>query len=519
MKPSDLKSINGLLPILIFTLFISPFANAVASTFTSAGSGSWSTPATWTVSGGNAGSDIPTASDDVIILSGHTIDITAPGTIASLRVTGTLNVNIPNGILKTNNVVANNGATTGNINITSGNLRVEKLINLTNLLVTIDGASSSVTYGEDKDFIRTNEYIRVKNSGKLILENIGKGSGSVKRDYNLGNITFPIGTSDGTTFSYTPVLINNRDSRPATIRATIAVTVSNGVLRNGYDGAPIATNAVNRTWSVNVLYGDADLEAYFYWNQPNELPSFNPVNSMVALYSQGVWDMNVPTSLNPTARVASIAGLTNIVTGQVSLPTTFPLMSIVGGGINPLPVELVNFNAVKKNSEVALTWETASEKNNTGFEVQSSMDGKNFEKIGFVASQNNTSSSLQRYAFTDKVSNKEGMVYYRLKQIDLDGTVAFYNAKVVDLGRFSYVATAYPNPFQNAFKLSLEAPASGHANLVVTDLTGKVVYAGNQELLKGQNTLEINLKDVPTGLYLLKAATGSQTYMKTLLKQ
>ncbi len=187
--------------------------------------------------------------------------------------------------------------------------------------------------------------------------------------------------------------------------------------------------------------------------------------------------------------------------------------------LNPLPVELVSFKAVKKNAEVALTWETASEKNNTGFEVQSSTDGKNYERIGFVASANGTSSSLQRYAFTDKASNKEGLAYYRLKQIDLDGTFEFFAAKVVDLGRTGSAVSAYPNPFQNQFAVNLTSTVAEAAVITVTDMTGKTVYATTAQLQKGSNTLNVTLKDQPAGIYMLNATAGNQTYINRLVKQ
>ena len=187
--------------------------------------------------------------------------------------------------------------------------------------------------------------------------------------------------------------------------------------------------------------------------------------------------------------------------------------------MTPLPVELVSFTAAKKNNEVALTWETASEKNNTGFEVQASADGKNYEALAFVASQNGNATSAQRYAYTHKTGNREGLMYYRLKQVDMDGTFEYYNAKVVDLGRLSFTASAYPNPFVDAFKVELQTTTSETATILLTDLTGKVIFHTQRDLAKGANVLEIGIKDQPAGLYLLKATTGNQTYINRLVKQ
>ncbi len=220
----------------------------------------------------------------------------------------------------------------------------------------------------------------------------------------------------------------------------------------------------------------------------------------------------VRNAISPTYAAAQAGGSKELITGTA---TQF----LISQTIAALPVELVSFKAVKNTSGVSLTWETASEKNNTGFEVQSSTDGKNYERIGFVASVNGTSSSLQRYAFTDKASNKEGLAYYRLKQIDLDGTFEFFTAKVVDLGRTGSAVSAYPNPFQNQFAVNLTSAVAEAAVITVTDMTGKTVYTTTAQLQKGTNTLNVTLKDQPAGIYMLNATAGNQTYINRLVKQ
>jgi hypothetical protein len=190
-----------------------------------------------------------------------------------------------------------------------------------------------------------------------------------------------------------------------------------------------------------------------------------------------------------------------------------------GTKITPLPVELTSFTAVKKAGEVSLAWETASEKNNTGFEVQISLDGKNYEALTFVASKNGNATSSQRYAFAHKTAGKEGLVYYRLKQVDMDGKFEYFTAKVVDLGRATASVNTFPNPFQNQFELNLTAATAEKSQITVTDMTGKTVYAAEQNLTKGANTLKVELKNQPAGLYLLKATTGNQTYTNRLVKQ
>ena len=98
-----------------------------------------------------------------------------------------------------------------------------------------------------------------------------------------------------------------------------------------------------------------------------------------------------------------------------------------------LPVELVTFKGEKRNRENVLFWETASETNNRGFEVEISNDGSHFEKMAFVKGRG-TTSELQNYNFTHTLNAKQnGVLYYRLKQLDNDGK--FEYSKIIEIGR------------------------------------------------------------------------------------
>ncbi len=567
------------LPLILFLLiFSSTFA--VASTFTSKAPllvNEWSASTSWDKSNITPGTTnlVPTVGDDVIILDGHIIRADMTISIANLQIQGTLRFKQPNqitvagdvvlsGRLAANNLIlqptstftfkdggvmpvlaygnviveipSNSTLITDNINATSssafpgirgslkvksGNLLINSIFDLTGLPVSIEGSAASITFGGENEIVRVNEFITLTHGGKLIIENIGKGV-SPKRQ---GNITFPVGTPDNSIpaiTTFTPVIINNKDSNTATFKGNFAVTVNHGIFKEGTEGTPLTTNAINKTWQVSLLSGESNATIRFGWNAGDELPGFNINNSTVAQFVNNRWDLLPVEILNTTNRRIGIAEVTGAVSANppagVDPTVYFPRYSILDGPLTTLPVELLSFKAVKKNAEVALTWETASEKNNTGFEVQSSTDGKNYERIGFVASANGTSSSLQRYAYTDKISNKEGLVYYRLKQIDLDGTFEFFTAKVVDLGRLGTAITAYPNPFRNQFELLLETASTEPAQISVTDITGKTVYAATLPVQRGANKLKVALDNQPAGLYMLKASTGNQTFTSKLLK-
>ncbi|MBC6697449.1 T9SS type A sorting domain-containing protein [Hymenobacter puniceus] len=178
---------------------------------------------------------------------------------------------------------------------------------------------------------------------------------------------------------------------------------------------------------------------------------------------------------------------------------------------SPLPVTLTAFAAKRIGTNAEITWETVSEQNNRGYEVQVSTDGRTFRTLAFVPSQNANSNRLLRYRYLDTEANKGGIRYYRLRQIDVDGQENFYGPKVLS---FSGSATAearmeaYPNPFQNEVRLTMQSEAAGKGQLQLLDLTGRVVLERSTELTSGTNDLELqNLSGVQSGTYLLRVVT------------
>ncbi|WBA40956.1 T9SS type A sorting domain-containing protein [Hymenobacter canadensis] len=177
----------------------------------------------------------------------------------------------------------------------------------------------------------------------------------------------------------------------------------------------------------------------------------------------------------------------------------------------PLPVTLTAFGAKRIGTNAEITWETVSEQNNRGYEVQVSTDGRTFRTLAFIPSQDANSNRLLRYRYLDTEANKGGIRYYRLRQIDVDGKENFYGPKVLS---FSGSATAearmeaYPNPFQSEVRLTVQSAAAGKGQLQLLDLTGRVVLQRNVELTSGTNDLELqDLSGVQSGTYMLRVVT------------
>jgi hypothetical protein len=153
-----------------------------------------------------------------------------------------------------------------------------------------------------------------------------------------------------------------------------------------------------------------------------------------------------------------------------------------------LPVDLISFNASKKNNSVVLNWNTANETKMTGYDVQRSSDGMNFTSIGTVAAKADISN---QYSFTDE-NIQQGISYYRLRMNDIDGH--FNYSKIVSL-RFSTGASLelYPNPLNTGDQLHLVNPNKEKLTVWFYDISGKMVTSittssdiVTTEKLKGQ---------------------------------
>lgn len=215
----------------------------------------------------------------------------------------------------------------------------------------------------------------------------------------------------------------------------------------------------------------------------------------------------------------------NITGGNVGFNPDFG--TVAGGpyytGFSPLPVELVSFNATSTGTGIILDWMTASELNNRGFSVEKSLDGLNYSEIGFVAG-NGTSALVNRYSYTDANAGA-AVVYYRLKQIDFDGTYSYSSVVKVETSSVPSVFALdqnYPNPFNPSTTISFTVDKEGIANLTVYSVSGEMVATlFNESAKPGQRyNLQFKASDLPSGIYFYRLTQGNSVVTRklTLLK-
>jgi hypothetical protein len=250
-------------------------------------------------------------------------------------------------------------------------------------------------------------------------------------------------------------------------------------------------------------------------------------------------------------------------TFEVSSGAMFEADAISGGGTiigaeniyiggSPLPIELISFSAKLINNSVFLEWETATETNNYGFEierastslstretnfnVQNQMD--NWQKIGFVSGNGNSNSS-NKYTFTDN-NPPFGILKYRLKQIDSDGTNSYSNEIEIELksipNEFA-LSQNYPNPFgkttnseNSSTKISWQSPVNSWQTLKVYDILGNEIATLVDEYKEaGKHQVDFSVEtrhpdksgrvasSLPSGVYFYRLTSGSYSEVKKMI--
>jgi choice-of-anchor B domain-containing protein len=175
------------------------------------------------------------------------------------------------------------------------------------------------------------------------------------------------------------------------------------------------------------------------------------------------------------------------------------------------PVELTSFTAVANKNSVKLNWSTATESNNFGFEVERKSDNE-FVTIGFV-SGSGTTTETHNYSFTD-IGLDDGIYYYRLKQIDLDGKFSYSDVVITEVfyPNSLILQQNYPNPFNPSTSIKFSIPADGYVKLEIFNLLGeKIAPLVNEFKIAGQYEVDFDAQGLPSGIYLAKLSSGRNT--------
>jgi hypothetical protein len=185
-----------------------------------------------------------------------------------------------------------------------------------------------------------------------------------------------------------------------------------------------------------------------------------------------------------------------------------------------IPVELTSFSAALIDNKVILNWETATETNNMGFEIERKSGPAEFTKIGFVEGHS-TTTEKQNYQFIDQMNDlKANSLTYRLKQIDYDGSYEYSQEVFVDNPTPMEFALRqnYPNPYNPVTTITYSLPIKAKVELIIYNALGESIkQLVNEEKEAGKYSVKFDATNLPSGIYFYKLQAGSFVETKKMV--
>lgn len=332
-------------------------------------------------------------------------------------------------------------------------------------------------------------------------------------------------------------------------KAQMEITVENGVLR--IEGDLLGANNANIKLNVKeggILYikGDVDLANNVNMSFDGagtilidgdlNMQSFNsnPLDGIIAVYGQynsstnvqsqddiTLWGDNIDD--NSVRDHRSPSGIDGPAEGSYAdFAALYPDLCEYSDYCrstyypsNPiLPVTFVSVGAVLKNGEVLVSWSTAQEENNDYFDVEKSIDGKNWVYVGSLNGAGN-SSDLIEYEFLDYV-NDEAIIYYRIKQVDYDGKFAYSDVVYVasEIFKKNLNVGVYPNPNGGMFYFELYENSDHVKKVEAVSVGGEI---SDLTYFQSENVVNINDASLVSGFYSLKIFTDNSFYSSSFV--
>ena len=374
---------------------------------------------------------------------------------------------------------------TGTLTLTSGILNM----NSKTLTMGTSAANATITGGSASSYIVALD----GTTPSKVIHNVNTTSNAT--------YSFPIGTGS----AYTPVTVVMKGGTLS--NASIQVWTKNSKVTGMSNDMSCY---LNRSWFVEptgITSPTYDIQLGFASGDFAGSAGFdlNPVK-----LSSGIWYKPSGSMLeNGTTQGTTIA------TSYASPSTPTTSSGIVywnsltsfsefggAGGSAPLPVELVSFAGSCEDGVVNLSWQTASEHNSSHFDLEKSRDGESWQVIETIPSAGN-SNELLNYTAYDQVTNI--LNYYRLNQVDIDGTNKRYNPIAVSCEAMQNgIFMTYPNPSNEGFNILInDKELEGEMNMNVYTATGSITLQKRIEVKEGINVFMMNEKLLP-GLYFIE---------------
>ena len=509
------------------------------------------TASSWALSGGSLNSGTRTVSGTItvnnnatitgtgtienLVLAANTLTLGANTTLSAATFSGgsldlstyTLNINANFSVTGNTTITASSAGfidCNGNtLTINGGNLTLDKV----ELLI------DKLTFSSANDIITSNDaLLSFDNSNGHAVNNAATDrhvNGTIRVYLSNGNTTvntYPLG--NGSYYAPLSVTPTGKDSSGTNL-SSVSGNYGTHYITMKYVGSKYTTTTIDNTiagasgseyWQITRSSSKPAATYKFYMNTTGSTYGKTSVSNSsnistdltLAEYNtvSGKWG-----KLNAT--YASQTGyITLTTTAAISANSVFTFGSTNGRTpfVTPLPVSLIDFSAKANDNNIEIKWSTASEKDNAAFVVEKSIDGQVWSAIGTVKGAK-TSNIVNNYGLVD-FKAVAGVQYYRLKQIDVDGTVNYSKAIAVNFSKASTLnVNLFPNPAKDALNITTENNASGEVNIQILNSMGETVY--NQVVQAGL-VQTIDIASFIPGVYYVTVIAEGESKIIRLLK-
>ncbi|MDD2982950.1 MAG: T9SS type A sorting domain-containing protein [Crocinitomicaceae bacterium] len=294
---------------------------------------------------------------------------------------------------------------------------------------------------------------------------------------------------------------------------TITAEYIQGVCPVAYAGLPATVSGAliqnyeeEGYWSIAASGGNLNAATYTLKLRGNALSSPSSITTLRIIKSVNhtSWDnagigMHAAATGSNSDFIITNSGLTG-----------FSWFNIGSNNANPLPVKLLNFKASCKENQVNLNWATGSERNSAIFIVDRSTDLTTWQQVNIQKAAGNSSQKIDYHATDDQA--QQGVNYYRLTQIDLNGEQEVFDPISIQCANNNVDVIIYPNPSTGNFTLEIESlTKQTQVNIQLSDLTGKKLEQRVVNLKAGNNEFNflVNLK---AGIYLIQVENSHVNY-------
>ena len=386
--------------------------------------------------------------------------------------------------------------------------------------VTLNGAAAQATAGVTYHNLTLNNTTSTPASAATLAANsvIGGTLTLTSGVLNTGAFTVDLGANG----AIAETAINPTSYVSGSVKATRNTGTGIGAVNFGGLGLTMtetskinnSTEVIRRTGTASVGAGKNSILRYFDITPNTDDESMNGTivfsyttaelnnqledNLKIYKSSDGgsTWKQQT-TTLNAAANTLTVSGI-----------TSFSRWTASDAVSNALPIELLSFNAALKGNEVAISWQTANEKNNDYFAIERSGETIDWKAIDTVKGAGNSNTVLN-YAYTDE-KPLSGMSYYRLKQVDFDNSFSYSDIAVVNFDGIKII-DLFPNPSEGNFNLLMKSSIETSIDLTIYNAIGQIIKTQQMQITKGENTLHAQF-EAANGKYLITVKSTDGAY-------